>query len=195
MKFNKTSLLVFGSMLVFTFSCESSTQGNSKDVKVLEDKKHDYVAEKNQDINEGFSVDGYKFYGNKKVTLKEAVTVQEMINQVNTQKSFQGVVAAKLSGVCKKMGCWVTLENGENPIRVRFKDHAFFVPTDTPEGTSAVLVGSAKIDTISVDLQKHYLDDAKEAGKEIAQEEYDAITEDLIEISFISDGILVKNNL
>jgi len=116
-----------------------------------------------------------------------------MVTKIYSNGSFEGNVSATLDGVCKKKGCWVTMVNksGES-VRVRFKDHAFGVPTDTPEGTAVVLRGVGIMDTTTIDLQKHYLDDAKEAGQEISQEQYDEITEDLIKISFISDGILVK---
>ncbi len=116
-----------------------------------------------------------------------------MVAIVGEKGNFEGNVTAVLDGVCKKQGCWVTMknENGES-VRVRFKDHSFGVPTDTPEGTEVVLRGVATMDTTTVELQKHFLDDAKEAGEEVSQEDYDAITDDIIEVSFISDGILVK---
>ncbi len=140
-----------------------------------------------------FPVEGYEFYGMAEVKPNEAVTVEEMVAKINSDGTFEGNVSAVLDGVCKKMGCWVTMVNksGES-IRVRFKDHEFGVPTDTPEGTEVVLRGVGTVDTTSIELQKHYLDDAREAGQEISQEQYDNITEDLVEISFISDGILVK---
>lgn len=140
-----------------------------------------------------FPVEGYEFYGMAEVNPESAITVEEMVAKINADGTFDGNVSAVLDGVCKKMGCWVTMVNksGES-VRVRFKDHEFGVPTDTPEGTNVVLRGVGTMDTTTVEMRKHYLDDAREAGQEIAQEEYDAITEDLIEISFISDGILVK---
>ena len=155
-----------------------------------DDHDHD---EKGVIENTGFPVEGYNFYGISEVIPKEAITVEEMVAEINSEGTFEGNVSAILNGVCKKKGCWVTMVNksGES-IRVRFKDHEFGVPTDTPEGTLVVLRGVGTMDTTTIDLQKHYLDDAKEAGEEVSQEQYDAITEDLIEISFISDGILVK---
>ena len=40
-------------------------------------------------------------------------------------------IEGKVVDVCKKKGCWMTLEtaNGE-PMRVTFKDYAFFMPMD-----------------------------------------------------------------
>lgn len=153
---------------------------------------HDH-ADHEEEEQANFPVDGYDFYGMAEVIPSKALTVEEMVTKVYAEGSFDGNVTAVLDGVCKKQGCWVTMTNksGES-VRVRFKDHSFGVPTDTPVGTEVVLRGFAKMDTTTIDLQKHYLDDAKEAGQEVTQEQYDEITEDLIEISFISDGILVK---
>ena len=72
-----------------------------------------------------------------------------------------------------------------------FRDH-FTIPIETASGTEAVLYGDLVMDTLSIDFQKHLLDDAKEAGDEVSQEEYDAITEDKIEASFDCESILVK---
>lgn len=168
---------------------------NHEDHAHNEDHNHDHAAYNDSSEVEkpNFPVEGYEFYGMAEVKPAEAVTVEEMVAKINETGSFDGNVSAVLDGVCKKMGCWVTMvnKNGES-VRVRFKDHEFGVPTDTPEGQEVVLRGVGTMDTTTVDMRKHYLDDAKEAGQEVSQEQYDAITEDLIEISFISDGILVK---
>ncbi len=188
---------------VFTFmiggaflasSCSSETKNENQE-QHSQSEQHDeaHSDEHKEEVKANFPVDGYEFYGTTEVKPSEAITVEEMVVKVSTDGAFEGNVAAVLDGVCKKQGCWVTMtnKNGES-VRVRFKDHSFGVPTDTPEGTEVILRGVATMDTTSMDLQKHYLDDAKEAGQEVSQEQYDAITEDLIEISFISDGILVK---
>jgi hypothetical protein len=193
----KLSYFVFTSLLLSIVGCSDSNSTENKG----EEKEHIHTEgeeDHDHDTNEekakaSFPVDGYEFYGLAEVKPSEAFTVEEMVLAIQEKGSFDGNVSAVLDGVCKKMGCWVTMVNksGES-VRVRFKDHEFGVPTDTPEGTEAVLRGIGTIDTTTIDLQKHYLDDAKEAGQEVSQKEYDAITEDLIEVSFISDGILVK---
>lgn len=138
-------------------------------------------------------VDGYAYYGIKEMTAEGAVSVEEMQAMIDSTGAFEGKINTKLAGVCKKAGCWVTIENpsGE-PIRVVFGEHAFFVPIDTEEGKDVIIEGVATIDTTSIDMQKHFLDDAKEAGKEVSQADYDAITADKIEISFNASGILIK---
>jgi hypothetical protein len=44
---------------------------------------------------------------------------------------------------------------------------------------------------MDVDMQKHLLDDAAEAGEEVSQADYDAITEDKLELVFDCESILV----
>ena len=175
-------------------SASESHEGHNHEHSDGGHEGHNHGSEEGETENvPSFPVEGYEFYGNNEVVPSEAITVEEMIAKINSEGAFEGHVSAVLDGVCKKQGCWVTMVNksGES-VRVRFKGHEFGVPTDTPEGTSAILRGVGTMDTTSIDLQKHYLDDAKEAGQEVSQDQYDAITEDLIEISFISDGILVK---
>ena len=65
------------------------------------------------------------------------------------------------------------------------------IPTDTPSGYEVIMNGVGQVDTTSIELQKHFLDDAKEAGEAVSQADYDAITEDLIEVSFDCDGLLI----
>lgn len=138
-------------------------------------------------------VDGYAYYGIKEMTPAGAISVAEMKSQIDSTGAFEGKINTTLAGVCKKAGCWVTIENpGGEPIRVVFGEHDFFVPVNTEEGKEVIIEGVAKVDTTSIELQKHFLDDAKEAGKEVSQADYDAITEDKVEISFNATGILIK---
>jgi len=138
-------------------------------------------------------IDGYEYHGIKELKADGAVTVAEMQAQIAATGAFEGKIATSLTGVCKKAGCWVTVDNpAGDPIRVVFGEHAFFVPTNTEVGREVVLEGIAKIDTTTIELQKHFLDDAAEAGEEVSQEEYDAITEDLVSVSFDATGILIK---
>jgi hypothetical protein len=136
-------------------------------------------------------INGLQFFGNNEFELTEWSSVDEMYNAVVETGTFEGLVKAEISEVCKKAGCWITVvkEDGTT-VRVIFRDH-FGIPTDTPSGYEVIMNGVGQVDTTSVELQKHFLDDAKEAGEEVSQADYDAITEDLIEVSFDCDGLLV----
>jgi Domain of unknown function (DUF4920) len=72
-------------------------------------------------------------------------------------------------------------------IMIRFKDYKFFMPLNIT-GKDVVLVGQAKKTITSVDMLKHY---AEDAGK--SKEEIEKITEPKSEIEFIATGVLVTN--
>ena len=136
-------------------------------------------------------VNGLQFFGNNEFELTEWSSVDEMYTTVMEIGTFEGLVKAEISEVCKKAGCWITvLKEDGSTVRVIFRNH-FGIPTDTPAGYEVIMNGVGQVDTTSIELQRHFLDDAKEAGEEVSQADYDAITEDLIEVSFDCDGILV----
>jgi len=70
---------------------------------------------------------------------------------------------------------------------VRFKDYGFFVPKEGVEGKEAIMHGYAKMDTISVDMLRHYAEDAGDSEEEIMK-----ITEPSYTLEFIADGVLIE---
>lgn len=141
---------------------------------------------------DGVDKGDYTLYGHTEITADNAVTMTEMFAEMNAKGAFTNKVKVNIAEVCQKAGCWITFNNekGES-VRVFFRDH-FTIPIETASGTEAILYGSLVMDTLSVDFQKHLLDDAKEAGQEVSQEEYDAIKADKIETTFDCESILVK---
>lgn len=139
--------------------------------------------------NEDTTIELGKSYGPVKVDTTDALTVQEMLTQFNANKD-QSIFTFKseLSGVCLTAGCWVSIDKGNGEtFMVRFKDH-FTIPTKTKIGTSAYIHGRAHIDTVSVEMLKHFAEDAGKSKDEIAK-----ITEPTFEMGFEADGItLVK---
>ncbi|RNL49640.1 DUF4920 domain-containing protein [Pedobacter jejuensis] len=95
-------------------------------------------------------------------------------------------IEGKVVEVCKKKGCWMTLEmpNGE-PMRVTFKDYAFFMPMDIV-GKKVVLDGIAKKQNISVETLRHYAEDAKKSPEEVAK-----ITDPKKELAFEAKGVVI----
>ena len=134
----------------------------------------------------------YDYYGTKELTADGAISVEEMLVILEKEGTFKGKIKSTLAAVCKTAGCWVTLPNpnGE-PIRVFFGDHDFFVPTDTPEGVEVILEGETYVQTSTIEIQQHLLEDEYGVGNE-PQEKLDAITGDLVEIGFDASGILIK---
>jgi len=142
---------------------------------------------------DGVAKGDYMLYGYTEIEANgDEATVDNFTTALNETGEFQGEIAVNISEVCQKAGCWITFNtNEEESVRVFFRDH-FTIPVETAAGTAAILYGQAVHDTITLDFQKHLLDDAAEAGEEVSQAEYDAITEDKIETTFDCESILVK---
>ncbi len=129
-----------------------------------------------------------KSYGPVKVNVDEAISVEEMLKAYEGQtEEMEFTFEGTLAEVCSKAGCWVNIDKGNGEtFMVRFKDH-FTIPPKTDINTGAYLHGVAHWDTVSVDMLKHF---AEDAGK--SQEEIDKITEPKYELGFVADGITLK---
>lgn len=132
----------------------------------------------------------YKHYGPTAVDSTQAISLDEMVKTFAAQpKNDVFTFYAPLVGVCQSAGCWVKVQpTGSEAIRVRFKDH-FLIPPVTEINSVAYFHGRAYYDTISVELQKHFLEDAK-----ATQAEIDQITQPKIELNFEADGVWVKKS-
>lgn len=191
----KRVILIMAALPLVFASCGEAEETTEETTDNLVDT---LAEELNEEIEEsslafdGVDAGDYTLYGHSEITADEAVSVDEMFAQFNETGAFENKVNVNIDQVCQKAGCWITFKDAdENDVRVFFRDH-FTIPIETATGTEAVLYGALMMDTLSVDFQKHLLDDAKEAGQEVAQEEYDAITEDKIEVSFDCESILVS---
>ena len=130
----------------------------------------------------------YKHYGPVAVDSTQAVSLDQILLTFEAQPQNDiFTFSAPLVGVCQSAGCWVKVQpsNGDM-IRVRFKDH-FLIPPVTEINSVAYFHGRAYYDTISVELQKHFLEDAK-----APQADIDLITAPKIELNFEADGVWVK---
>ena len=165
----KTKLFIFSSVL-FLFACGN---GESKEVVEVEQEEKIELGEN---------------YGPVEVDITKAISVEEMISNFEGKEgeheyTFEGT----LTEVCSKAGCWVNIDKGDGEtFMVRFKDH-FTIPTETAVGTEAFLHGVLYRDTVTVDLLRHFAEDAGKSEKEI-----NAITEPKYELGFEADGIVLK---
>ena len=100
------------------------------------------------------------------------------------QARFEGEVTA----TCAKKGCWMDVASGEDTVFVRFQDYGFFVPTEGAEGKRTVMEGEAFFDTITVDMLKHYAEDAGESEEVIA-----AISEPELRLAFTATGVMIED--
>ena len=184
------TLTLFG-LFILPACGGSEAEGNEEDatdtVATTDETEH----EEGGAAFEGVEKGNYLLYGQTDIDDEGAVSVAEMGEKIASNGKFEGKVQVEIAEVCQKAGCWIVFNDANGaPIRVFFRDH-FTIPIETAIGTSAILYGNTQSDTLDVAFQKHILDDAKEAGKEVTQEEYDAITEDKIETTFDCEAILV----
>jgi hypothetical protein len=79
----------------------------------------------------------------------------------------------------------VQVEN--DTIQVTFKDYGFFIPKYGMENKKTVIEGFAKQDTVSIELLRHY---AEDAGKQ--KNEIEKIIKPEFKTSFIANGVIIK---
>ncbi len=161
-------LIVF--MAIFLISCKNE----SKENKV---EKQDEVAA------------SYKSFG-AQISSEGAITKEEMFTRYANLKegdTLNVAFTSNINEVCKKKGCWMNLDLGEeNESFVKFKDYGFFMPLNSDQ-RDVIVSGKAFVEIVSVDQLRHF---ASDAGK--SQEEIDAITEPKYTYAFIADGVLMK---
>ena len=122
------------------------------------------------------------------ITADNAIAYDEVPGKMGSVDSLNMKETGKVNEVCQKKGCWMTLvsdQPGQPDMRVTFKDYAFFMPKDL-SGKHVVVDGYAYVETTSVDVLRHYAEDAGKSKEEIA-----AITEPKREVSFEASGVLI----
>ena len=133
------------------------------------------------------STKDYRYYGmqiDDKVTHSYASVFE--LAQTGTIENV--VLDGLITQTCAKKGCWMDVKMAEgDTMMVRFKDYGFFVPTDGVEDLRTVMHGTAKMDTISVDMLRHYAEDAGDSEEEIMR-----IIEPRYVLEFIADGVIIE---
>lgn len=115
------------------------------------------------------------------------ISTAELVKTISTNNSVEGVVVeGTVVDACKVKGCWLTLNSGEDQIRVSFRDYGFFVPKNIA-GKTVVMKGDGKKEITSVADLQHYAEDEGQSAEEIAK-----ITEPLEEFVFVADGVKIK---
>lgn len=122
------------------------------------------------------------------ITADNAISYDELIPKMTTTDSLAVKVTGKVSEVCQKKGCWMTLvsdQPGHPEMRVTFKDYAFFMPKDL-SGKRVVVDGYAFVDVTPVEVLRHYAEDAGKSKEEITK-----ITEPKREVAYEAAGVLI----
>lgn len=69
-----------------------------------------------------------KFGG--EVTIAESTPIAQVIQDAEKYVGNEVRLTGTISEICQKKGCWLKMTDGQNELTIRFKDYAFFVPTD-----------------------------------------------------------------
>jgi hypothetical protein len=96
-------------------------------------------------------------------------------------------ISGEIIDVCPKKGCWMNVKVDSDTVFVKFKDYGFFVPKEGVEGKTAIISGEIFYDTLSVELLRHY---AEDAGK--SSEEINLIVEPEYTLAFTAHGVIIK---
>ncbi len=121
----------------------------------------------------------------KKTTADGAIAANDLGASIKGAEPVQVKVKGKVKEVCKAEGCWLKMETANGDMMIRMKDHSFFVPL-AMNGKTIVVDGTASVKETSVDMLKHYAEDAGKTKAEI-----DAIKEPVKAIAIQATGILV----
>jgi len=121
----------------------------------------------------------------KVVTVNDAISADQVTALLDSKEPKAVKVKGKVVDVCKAEGCWLRMETSGGTIMIRMKDHKFFVPVSM-QGKTIIADGTATLKETSVDMLRHYAEDAGKSKEEIA-----AIKEPQKEIVLQANGILV----
>ncbi|MBV6479820.1 MAG: hypothetical protein HGGPFJEG_02616 [Ignavibacteria bacterium] len=127
-----------------SYSQDDTKPGDQTDVKT--DVK--------KDSHEGIKMSDGILYGKDYDQSMSVITFDDLMKNAEQHNGKVVVVKGDVSEVCQKMGCWMTMTDGTNTVRVKTL-HEFFLPKDIA-GRNAVVVGTFNITEISEDDAKHY---------------------------------------
>ncbi len=106
-----------------------------------------------------------KFGGEvNKTDIHKAAEIKELLATKTEVENL--TIIGKVQDVCQAKGCWMTVDVLGQPMTVKFKDYAFFMPKDC-SGKQVTFTGKAMVKEISVAEQKHLAEDAGKTKKEI----------------------------
>ena len=129
------------------------------------------------------------FYG-KVFENNNATPVNEAVAVIKSGKEFKGIIEGRMMEVCQAAGCWTDLGlAGGEKLKVKFRDAngEEFGIDKASSGKMIDVHGVGYMDTISVEMQKHYAEDDKASKEEIAK-----IKSPIIKPVFTADGAFIK---
>ena len=102
-------------------------------------------------------------------TLTDSQKLEDVLAKASDFTGKNIRIEAKVARVCKKKGCWFTIQPEANSgefVRVTMKDYGFFVPKDC-DGKKAVVEGVFTSVELSEGARKHLADDAGDDPKTV----------------------------
>lgn len=184
----KRTLLALTAAAAFFTACQQQTTPETAAAAQPTTEHHaEEAAEANSAGAAGQATAEGTVYG-AAVTAEGAQPMSVLPTVLSKQDSAQVKLVGQITDVCQAKGCWMKVQTADGQqMRVRFKDYAFFVPKDA-KGKTVVVDGWAHREEISVADQQHYAKDAGKSDKEVA-----AITKPEQQLTFMADGVLIKN--
>jgi len=174
----KSFAIIFSILFLVSCNSETETTTTSENTSASADSME---SEKAEDTS-------VKSYG-EKITDEGVINMESLLAKLESTDSLECKVTGEITSTCSKKGCWMTINSPDGEeMRVTFKDYGFFVPVSDQEGKTAIMRGKAKIETTSVDMLRHYAEDAGKSAEEIA-----GITEDVTNLAFEADGVLIQD--
>jgi hypothetical protein len=125
-------------------------------------------------------------YFGAKIKKDGAISTADFLKAIDGKDSLNVKLQAPINEACQKKGCWMNVDLGNGQaMMVRFKDYGFFVPKDC-NGKTAIMNGVAYKEVVSVDMLRHYAEDAGKSKEEIMK-----ITQPETRLSFEADGVMI----
>ncbi len=125
-------------------------------------------------------------FGDTSWSTENALNGEAFLAALDGKDSLEATVTGDITAACQTKGCWMTMDMNGTEMVVKFKDYGFFVPMNSA-GHKATMKGWAYVDTISVNEQIEFAKDAEKTEEEIA-----AISEPLVKLSFMADGVVIE---
>lgn len=148
------NLSIFLYASIFLIACQENS--NKTTAAPLEDE----TVIQNAEVKPLTTVDGYDLYGlSPNLTPDAFLAVSDFSDNPEALSENPIKLKIEISEVCQNMACWVTFPMNGEMVRVQFRNH-FSIPKNSSR-KEAIIYGLAKVDTISVAAQKHYLEDKK----------------------------------
>ena len=148
------SLLAFG----FVLMCAGTILAQEKTDK-MKMGEMDHAAPSDKDKSEKIPSDGVLKRG-AAIGDSEMVALADVLKEPSKYAGKTVRVSGVIVRSCKMEGCWLELAPTADAqsVRVKMKDHAFFVPLDSA-GANATVEGVFNVKTLSKEMVKHMMDE------------------------------------